>query len=426
MSLGKVRAWPGRPVWVLCVIGLLMAGCGDGEKSSQKNQASAASAKPAQVETVAPMDLTLEREYPAKIRSDLSADIVARVSGVLEKQLYTPGDTVEKGQTLFIIEQAQYKAAVEQARADVESARATLENNRRDYERYNELYKQRSVSQQQRDSALSAYRTARASVAQAQAALDDAQISLDYTTVKAPVSGRVGLNEVNVGNYVAVQTELTTVTPLDPLEVRFALPQSDAFALRRQRTNDPESIKASLEFPYADQSGSTDTSLKGTLNFLGSRVDDTTSTVQARAVFKNPGDLFLPGLFVRVKLLGVKHYSALAVPEVAVTEGLKGPQLYILNDKDVIENRFVSLGEQAGGWVVISDGLAKGDRVVVSAIGSVSPGDKIKPQAFDGQPTTTPTDPSGKNGASTHQAMQGTSISGQDTQKDAPSQQQDQ
>ncbi|MCM5703701.1 efflux RND transporter periplasmic adaptor subunit [Larsenimonas salina] len=420
MSFHDVRNLAKSPLWLMLAASLLISGCSDGKDDQDQQGAQQKTAKKAQVETVQPGDLTLDREYPAKIRSDLSADIVARVNGVLEKQLYSPGETVEKGQTLFVIEQAQYQAAVDQAKADVESAKATLENERSDYRRYERLYKQNSVSQQQRDAALSSYRTAQASLEQAKAALDDAQIDLGYTTVKATTNGKVALNDVNVGNYVTSGTTLTEVTPLNPLEVRFSIPQDEAFSLRRQQGRDnSEPIKAQLAFPYANESDSTDVSLVGNVDFLGSRVDEGTSTVQARAVFDNPDQLFLPGLFVRVKLMNVKHFNALAVPQSAVTEGLKGPQLYILDEKNVIQSRFVTLGEQAGSWMIIKKGLKAGDRVVVSSIGSVSPGDKIDPQAFDGDPSDTPTDPSGKNGAATTQPENNTSVSGKDTSSGA-------
>ena len=403
------------------VFSLLLTACGGSEENQSSGQQQEKPPREAQVQTLSPFDLEMNKTYPAMVRSDQSVDIVARVDGYLESQHYKAGDIVEKGDPLFTIEKAPYKAAVEQSRADLQSARANYNEAQRDYVRYQRLYQNGSISQQQRDQALNRRETTKAAVAQAQAALDSAQIDLNYTDVTAPVSGQVSLNEVNVGNYVPVQTELAEITPVDPLEVRFSLPQEDAFALRRQRQmENAPGVNVALDFPYAGDSGTTDTTLKGDLDFLGSRVDESTSTVQARAIFANPQGLFLPGQFVRVQLENLMRFHVLAVPEVAVTEGLKGPQVYVLDDDNKVQSRFITMGEQSRGWVIVSEGLKPGERVVVSAIGSLSAGDRVDPQPFDGNADVNPGDPSGTdaNGASKTPG-QGTSVSGESQQTTA-------
>ncbi|MFC0338549.1 membrane fusion protein, multidrug efflux system [Kushneria avicenniae] len=411
----QVQGWS-----LIGVFSLLLVACG-GNDDKQSEEQQAPPPKQAQVQTLEPRDLELDKNYPAMVRSDQAVDIVARVDGYLEKQLYQAGDIVEKGQTLFTIEKGPYQAAVEQARADLQSARANYSEAQRDYQRYQRLYQQGSISQQQRDQALNERETSNAAVAQAKAALDSAQIDLNYTDVKSPVSGQVSLNLVNVGNYVAAQTELAEVNPVDPLEVRFSLPQSDAFALRRQRQMDnAPNIGVELNFPYGDDSATTDTTLKGDLNFLGSRVDESTSTVQARAVFANPQGLFLPGQFVRVQLANLMRFHVLAVPEVAVTEGLKGPQVMLVNDKGEAESRFITMGEQSRGWVIVPEGLEAGDKVIVSNIGGISAGDKIDAQPFDGSAEDEPQDPSGIDASGASNAPgQGTSVSGETEQNSA-------
>ncbi|GAB2803089.1 efflux RND transporter periplasmic adaptor subunit [Halomonas shantousis] len=371
------------------LLALLLSGCGGSEEDSQQAQQGEGQnqpPQPAQVMTVQPRDVQLEKSYPALLRSEQQVTVVARVTGVLEERHYTEGARVEKGELLFTIEPARYEAAVRQREADLQSAKAEQSRAQRNWERYQSLYKQNSVSQQQLDEARATLQTAQASVAQAQAALDDAQLDLDYTTVEAPVSGQISLSEVDVGNLVQPQQELATITPMQTLEARFSLPEEDAVALRRQRRiPDAPEVSARLKAPSLgpDLQGE---GLKGRIEYLGSRVDESTSTVQAEAVFDNEEQLFLPGQFVRVALEGLQRFQVLAVPEVAITEGLKGPQLFVLDDDNKATSRFVDLGEPAGDWQIIMGNLQPGERVVVSAIGSISAGDKIDPQPFDGDP----------------------------------------
>jgi membrane fusion protein (multidrug efflux system) len=221
-------------------------------------------------------------------------------------------------------------------------------------------------------------------VAQAEAALTSANLDLGYSNVTAPVSGMISLSQINVGNLVNSGTELATITPLDPLEVRFQLPQRDAFELRRQLGNDGDAsqITARLQVPGLD--GSEGSELEGRLDFLGSRVDTGTSTVQASATFANPDGAVLPGQFVRVRIEGLKRFDVLAVPEIAVTQGLMGPLVYVLDDENKARERTVQLGEVAGPWQIIRDGLEPGDRVVVGDPAGLEAGVVIDPQSFSG------------------------------------------
>ncbi|MCI0511314.1 membrane fusion protein (multidrug efflux system) [Chromohalobacter marismortui] len=376
-----------RGFLAVALAGALLMGCSGGDDAGQQ-QAQSAAPPPtkAQVMEMAKRDIELDKSYPAMLRSDHDVTVAARVSGMLEERHFEPGQRVEKGQTLYTIEPEVYEAIVRQREADLASARANAELAQANANRYQRLLKQNSVSVQQRDQALADLKVARANVAQAQAALDSARIDLDYTTIEAPTSGMISLSEVNLGNLVNDGTELATITPLDPLEVRFQLPQEEAFQLRRQRQeNDQQTITANLQIP-----GSPKDSLTGRIQFLGSRVDENTSTVQANAFFDNPDGFYLPGQFVRVKLEGLKRYDVYAVPEIAVTQGLMGPQVYVLSKENKVRTRTVQLGDTAGAWMIVKSGLDTGDRVVVSDIGNLSPGAVVEPQPFDGKAEAVP------------------------------------
>ncbi|ERL51491.1 efflux RND transporter periplasmic adaptor subunit [Halomonas huangheensis] len=381
----KIFTSQGRPLVALAAA-LLIAGCGQDDAASQQAGAGGEQQMPpkaVEVGTLQRQDLPLDKSYPSKLRSDQEVTLVARVTGYLEERKFEPGDMVEEGQSLYSIEPDLYQSTVEQREADLASAQATLARAQRDANRFQQLAAQNSVSRQQVDQALADARVANASVAQAQAALNSAKLDLNYADVKAPVSGLISLSQVNIGNLVSSGTELATITPLDPLEVRFQLPQRDAFELRRQLQDQKVTdIGATLEVPGME--GQPSSQLKGHLEFLGARVDTGTSTVQAQATFANPEGSILPGQFVRVRLDGMKRFNVLAVPELAMTQGLMGPQVFVLDEDNIARARPVQLGEPAGAWQILVGGIEAGERVVVGDPSSIKPGTPIEPQPFDG------------------------------------------
>ncbi|MGS2742944.1 efflux RND transporter periplasmic adaptor subunit [Halomonas sp. LS-001] len=347
-----------------------------------------------EVSEVQRQDIDLVRSYSSLLSSDNEVALVARITGVLQQRHFEPGQSVERGQTLYSIEPDIYQATVNQRDADLQSARAELSRAQRDAERFERLLSQNSVSRQQYDQALADMQVARAAVAQADAALARARIDLEYAEVKAPVSGMISLSDVNVGNLVNPGTALTTITPLDPLEVRFQMPQRDAFELRRQLGNGTElsDIKVLLDVPGAQAP------LEGYMDYLGSRISQGTSTIQANASVENPNGQVLPGQFVRVRLDGLKRYDVIAVPEIAITQGLMGPQVFVLDEDSRARARTVELGEMAGAWQIIESGLELGEPVVVGDPAGINPGRMIDPQPFDGNPeleTNTAPDASG-------------------------------
>ncbi len=371
----KTLVTQGRLLFLGCMA-LVLSAC------SEETTESAAGARPlppvvTDVARIERQDISLDKTYSSLLRSDNEVTLVARVTGTLEARQFEQGDQVSKGQVLYTIEPEQYQALVKQREADLQSAKAELARAGRDAVRYESLLKRSSVSRQQYDQALADQQVARAQVAQVEAALASARIDLGYTQVTAPVSGRIGLSQVNLGNLVNPGTELVTITPLDPLEVRFQMPLKDALELRRQLEGDNiDQIYASLEVDGRE--GQPATRLTGALDFLGVRVDERTSTVQASASFANPEARVLPGQFARVSIEGLKRYNVIAVPEIAVTQGLMGPQVFVVDEENKARARTVERGEMAGEMQVILSGLEEGETVVIGDPSGIKPGTPIQ------------------------------------------------
>lgn len=373
-----------RASLVTLIAALALTACGQEQPQEQQGEQQQAPPHKVEVAEMARQDIPLNKSYPSLLRSDSEVTLVARVNGYLEERHFEPGQMVEEGDPLYTIEPDLYQATVNQREADLQSARAEYARAQRDAQRFEQLLSQNSVSRQQYDQAQAEQRVAQANVAQAEAALTSANLDLGYANVTAPVSGMISLSQINIGNFVNAGTELATITPLDPLEVRFQLPQRDAFELRRQlnEAGDASNITARLSVP--GQGGGSSAQLEGRLDFLGSRVDSGTSTVQASATFDNPDGAVLPGQFVRVSLDGLRRFNVFAVPEIAVTQGLMGPRVFVLDENNQTRERTVQLGDVAGPWQIITDGLEEGDRVVVGDPAGLEPGMAIDPQAFDG------------------------------------------
>lgn len=399
----RIPVSAGRSGWVWLVV-VALAGCS--EDAAQQTGGGQQQQPPleAQVLELEPRDLPVDKQYSALLRSEQQVDVMARVTGVLQKRQFDEGANVEQGQALFVIEPDRYQAVVSQRKADLESAQAELYRAQRNWERYQRLYQQNSVSQQQRDEARADLLAAQASVAQAQAALNDAQLDLDYSTVEAPVAGQISLSEVNVGNLIQAPQLLATITPLKTLQARFSLPPEDAMAIRLQRR--ASDAQQTITPIATSRDGLGDDRLTGELSFLGSRVDPDTGTVQAQATFDNPDALFLPGQFVRLTLDGLVLPNLLAVPEIAVTEGREGPQVYIVDANGKAKPVTVELGERSGAWIAIRSGLEAGQRVIVSNVPSAQPGRAIAAQPFDGKADSTPV-PAQQNQGDGQQQAQG-------------------
>lgn len=358
--------------------GFLMTGCSSDEAKKTSAQAMQAM-PPMQVSTytVKPSDIPVSLEYPAKVKSIQQVNVVARVSGILEKKNFTEGSFVKAGDMLYQIDSDRYEALMQEALADVGIKEATLKQTTRDWERVKVLFDQDAVSQKERDSALSAYESAQASLKASQATLRKAQIDYGYTKVKAPISGMTSLNAQDVGSYVGSSSDtmsLTTITQMDPIYVEFSLPDIELLKKRYVMNQGNWNSIATAKLPVLlSLSDGSNYEQNGTLDFLDSFVDSETSTIKARATFSNPKNVLIPGLFARVTVSGLVYKDALSIPQKALLQDALGSFVYVVKEGKAHKIP-VSIGSTLKDGYIIQSGLNAGDVVITDNLTKLRPG----------------------------------------------------
>ena len=321
-------------------------------------------------------DVTPHLSYVGRIEAVDTVDLVARVEGFLEQRNFREGGYVEKGELLFLIEQAPYRIAVEQRRADLAGAQASLDAAAEDFARKETLVKRGSVARSALDEARAALGIARAAVQQAQAALRRVQLDLAYTEVASPIAGRIGRAAFSVGAFVRPSDgALATVTSTDPIHVVIAVTERELLNVRREGFDlDNPRVTPSLRL----SDGSVHEH-PGKFDFLAPSVDRATDTLLVRAIFPNPEGLLLPGQFVTVIVRLNEPVSALVIPQAAVQEDQQGHFVLVVDRADRVAHRRVVLGERDGGIWQVVDGLAEGERIIVQGLQKVRPDVVVNP-----------------------------------------------
>lgn len=303
------------------------------------------------------------RAYSGRVYGAREVEVRARVQGILQQRLFREGEDIKQGDILFQIDPEPFQVALEAAQANHRTATATVDQAEREWRRTARLYEQNAVSQREYDNARSTFDLAQASQALAQVRVTQAQLELSYTRVEAPVSGVTSLEAISEGNLVERGTLLTSLVQLNPIHVRFSLPEADA-ALRRAAAADTATGTSNHPVSLLTADGSI-YPLVGEIDFTASTVDQLTGTVAARAVFPNPDKLLVPGQFVRVQVLLQSFQDTILMPETAVVQGPQGPSVFVIADNSA-QFRPVTLGPVTTGGQVVLDGLTAGDLVVIN------------------------------------------------------------
>jgi len=321
-------------------------------------------------------------EINGRIQAVGRVDLTARVSAFLQEQMFVEGAEVKKGDLLFRLEQPPFEADAEAKRAAVAQAEAQLDYADLALGRAEQLLKTNAGSQSTADNARSAQKTAAAQLRLAKAQLRQAEINLGYTEIRSPIDGRIGRIQVTLGNVVGPSSgALATVVSLDPIYVVFPISVKRLLLLREQFAAQGgfEAMRIRLRLPDGRLYGEV-----GKLQFVDINVARDTDTIVLRGVIANPklagGDRELTNdEIVRVVLENVKPREVLAIPRVAVLSDQQGDYVYVVNDKDVAQQRRIKLGQSSAGTAAVIDGLKEGERVIVEGLQRVRPNAPVSP-----------------------------------------------
>ena len=342
--------------------------------------------------TTAPVTLTME--LPGRISPHLLAEVRPQVGGIIQKRLFTEGSDVKAGQVLYQIDPATYQAAYASAKAALARAEANLTSVRLKAERFRELATIKAVSQQDYDDASSMLKQAEADVAANQAAVDAARINLDYTSVKAAISGRIGRSTVTDGALVtASQTApMATIQQLDPVYVDVTQSSAELLRLKRNLASGEikgkEADQAKVKLLLEDGSSYPQ---EGVLKFSEVTVVQSTGSVTLRALFPNPDQLLLPGMFVRAIIQEGVSEQAIMVPQRGVSRNQKGEAMaMVVGAEEKVEPRVIKVSRTVGDNWLVSEGLKTGDRVIVEGIQKARPGTPVKAVPFGSKPDAPP------------------------------------
>ncbi|MGD0659002.1 MAG: efflux RND transporter periplasmic adaptor subunit [Syntrophorhabdales bacterium] len=368
-----------RSTWVCCAavlsigVMLLAAGC---KKGSTKQ----AEAPPlVEVTAVIQRDVPIYSEWTASTDGFVNATIRAQVQGYLTKQDYREGDVVKKGQVLFEIDPRTFQAALEQAKGQLSQARARWENARANLERIKPLAEEKAVSLKDLDDAVDNERESEAAVASATAMVDKARLDLEFTKVLSPITGIAGIARAQIGNLVGPRSieELTTVSTVDPIKVY--IPMSEQEFLRNVEGGSGRAERMELELILADGNVYPE---KGTFAFADREVDIKTGTIKVAITFPNPGNKLRPGQFAKVRALTAMKKGALLVPQRAVAELQGRYQVAVVDQRNRVEIRPVTVAEQVDKLWVIQEGLKGGEQVVTEGLQKVGQGTLVTTQAY--------------------------------------------
>lgn len=331
-------------------------------------------------------DVAISEVYAGRARGSREVEVRARVQGILQDRLYVEGQVVDAGDELFLIDPEPYEIALQQAEAERSNAQARHSQAEREWRRVSGLFEQDAISERERDRARSELELAEAGLALANAGVASARLNLDWTRVTAPIAGATGLETLSEGSLISQGTLLTTLTQIDPVHVRFAVPERDAAmqrAVRRARDDNGEEHRRTATLTLPDGN---DYAHPGVVDFTDVSIDARTGSVSARAVFPNPGGRIMPGQFVRVRLVTQELEDVILLPPAAIGQDQESARVFIVGDDDRVSSRQVRLGPVVDGRQVVTDGIQSGERVVVAGLSMLRDGQAVQPRPAEALP----------------------------------------
>jgi RND family efflux transporter MFP subunit len=385
------RMATGKPILVACLITVAAVGAGCGRETQ------VVAPPPPEVSISQPVEEPVQEmlEFTGRVSAIDSVEVRARVTGYITKVAFTAGALVKAGDLLFEIDPREYQAAVLRAEGDVARLRAQLARAESEVARNQSLRPSGAASARELEKAIAERGAAEGDLKAKLAQLDVARLDVEFSRVTAPIAGRASRPEITEGNLVVVGASggplLTTIVSVDPVYVNFDADERAIVRVRkaniaRDGAAEPENVRAAKVPLFVGLAEETDFPHRGTIDFVDNQIDPSTGTIHVRAVLPNPDRLLVPGMFVRVRVAVSDPRPGLLVTDRAIGTDQDRKYVLVVNDKNVVEYRPVTLGPMQNGLRAVAEGLAPGDWVIVNGIQRVRPGGTVTPQKVSMRP----------------------------------------
>ena len=326
--------------------------------------------------TAVKKDAPIAYEYVGEITALNEVKLNARVSGLIIEKYVNGGDLVQEGQPLFKIDSRDYETGVLSSKSQVINAEVAYNRARQDRVRYETLLAQAAISQQQYDIALASENQAAAQVENAKAGLAQAELNLGYTIVRAPMSGRIGVDMVSAGTYsIAGQTTLASISSLNPVQVLFSINEADYLKFARSASGDAGLYSMPIKLTLTDGSEYPQT---GKIVEIDRGLNQQTGTLAMKAKFDNPKNLLIPSMFARIKITGDVQKNAILIPQRSVYMQLTKSFVSVVNKEGKVESRPITPGAKIGSLMIVESGVEAGDIIIVDGQTKAPPGTPVK------------------------------------------------
>ncbi len=356
------------------IFALLLSSCGHGGSPGAYSMGPHGPV-PVKAFTVQPESYTITESFPGTLTANNTVELRCDVTGYLEAIRAKDGSSVTRGQVLYEIDRSRYQSAYNQGEASLQQAQAEQEQKQRDLERYQNLLSHDAISRQAVDQAATAEKTSEANVAAAKAALARVATDLGHSQVRAPISGKIGIAEVKVGDIVnAGQTLINTIVNDNPIYADFDIPQS-RYREFFESYQHPATSDKRYFLGFADKSVYPD---EGKILLINNAVDPTTGTLRVRLVFPNKEDMLKSGMSCVVLVKHPTSAKQLAIPANAILQVLSETSVYVVGDNNVVQSRDIQPGGQVDSMLIVNGGLQAGDRIITEGLQRIKPGDTVK------------------------------------------------